>query len=292
MNELNISDFLVKHDLPESYADKVREWFLPLSDKIAHEQSIRSDPIVIGINGAQGSGKSTLASLLVHLLAGQYQLSAITISLDDFYLSRNQRQQLASKVHPLFKTRGVPGTHDIDLGISVISALKNKQPIKIPRFNKAQDDLYPQQEWVDHDTELDVIIIEGWCLGVTPQESDALIEAINELEENEDADNSWRTYVNQQLADSYQTFFKLIDSWIMLKAPSFSCVRDWRFEQEQKLNKSIQKSNRIMDNKAITRFVQHYQRLTEHGLQTLPDRVNYLYELSESRDIVSFTFKK
>jgi len=86
----------------------------------------------------------------------------------------------------------------------------------------------------------------------------------------------------------------MIDLWIMLQAPSFDCVYQWRLEQEQKLADELNQSeatasrqNQLMSAKQIVRFIQHYQRLTEHTLKQLPDRVNYLFQLDQDRHIVN-----
>ena len=45
------------------------------------------------------------------------------------------------KVHPLFMTRGVPGTHDINLINKIINQLKKKnfKTVLIPKFDKSID---------------------------------------------------------------------------------------------------------------------------------------------------------
>ena len=78
----------------------------------------------------------------------------------------------------------------------------------------------------------------------------------------------------------------------MLKAPSFDCVYQWRLEQENKLRDSLMNStsnsvtNKIMDDDGIKRFIQYYQRITEHLLVTLPEKVDYLFELDEDRKVL------
>ena len=51
------------------------------------------------------------------------------MSLDDFYLPRAERVDLAKSIHPLAITRGPPGTHDVETLVDVIK-----------KFNKALDD--------------------------------------------------------------------------------------------------------------------------------------------------------
>ena len=49
---------------------------------------------------------------------------------------------MSKKVHPLFFTRGVPGTHDLSLINKIIKKLKEKKfkTVLIPKFDKSIDD--------------------------------------------------------------------------------------------------------------------------------------------------------
>ena len=116
-------------------------------------------------------------------------------------------------------------------------------------------------------------------MGVCAQETSALATAINELEALEDADAVWRTYVNTRLAGDYQRLFGLTDTLLMLRAPSFDTIFKWRLEQERKMAKPL------MNDAEILRFIQHYQRITEHSLEEMPSRVDYLYQLDSDRQV-------
>lgn len=287
MQAFDISRFIRHHQLPVSYAQFAKKWFLPLAEQLIAHQKHTKKPLVIGINGAQGSGKSTLAELLVLLFVQHYHINAISMSIDDFYCTRQQRIELADQIHPLLLTRGVPGTHDTSLAQQTLDWLiQGKESTKIPRFNKAEDDRFPQDQWNTAAGKMDIIIFEGWCLGAEPQKTDDLLTSVNELEEKNDAELIWRKYVNQQLQGRYCTLFNTVDLWIMLKAPSFDCVFNWRLQQENKLRESINDKSRTMDEYAIKHFIQHYQRITEHLLTTLPNKADYLFELDEQRNIV------
>lgn len=290
MQNLDLSDFITQHRLPEKYIQDARLWFLPVADTIAEQQKKMDRAIIIGINGAQGSGKSTLADLLALVLSDKYHLNVVVLSIDDFYLTRQQRETLSKTVHPLLATRGVPGTHDVGLAINTIRSLCAKGTTSIPRFDKSIDDHFPEGEWDQAISKADVILFEGWCLGAEPQSEEELREPINELEKNEDSNRSWRQYVNRQLRDVYPELFNMIDSWIMLKAPSFNCVYPWRLEQENKLRESLSGStpstDKLMCEQELKRFIQHYQRITEHLLETLPDKVDFLFGLDENRKII------
>ncbi|WP_417508579.1 HAD-IIB family hydrolase [Methylophaga sp.] len=293
MLNIDISDFLQKHRLSDSYQTLAEQWYLPVLEEISMHHKSAKRTITVGINGAQGSGKSTLAQLAVYILREHYSLNVVSLSLDDFYFTRQERIQLGQGIHPLLTTRGVPGTHDIALARKTISQLINQQfPVNIPRFNKAEDDRAPAESEEIITQAVDVIIFEGWCLGAEAQDDRLLKAPINDLEEFEDDSQVWRRYVNEQLARFYPKLFELIDIWIMLKAPSFDCVYQWRLEQENKLKSSLseqQTSTQIMDEKAVGRFIKYYQRITENTLNTLPNKVNYLFELDENRQITQLT---
>lgn len=287
MQNALIQPFIRAHKLPEAYVETAEKWFFPLVEALVLHQKEASRPLVIGVNGAQGSGKTTLADLLVFLLQQRYPVNAVSLSIDDFYLTRSERIALAQSVHPLFETRGVPGTHDLTLAMSTLNALVQGKPVAIPRFNKATDDRYDESKWYQCDKPVDFIILEGWCVGAMHQSYNQLQQAINTLEEQEDADLVWRGYINQQLFQPYAQLFKMIDQWVMLKAPHFDCIYHWRLEQEQKLREQhITHDAQGMSDELIRRFILFYQRFTEHMLETLPAKVNYLFELDEQRQII------
>ena len=291
----DIQAFLRQQRLPPSYEETVNTWYLPLAGRLAGHHAGAGRPLLVGLNGSQGSGKSTLAALLVQLLADVHGLRAIDLSIDDFYLSRRSRQALASQVHPLLATRGVPGTHDVSLLLETLQQLtQGTTTLAVPRFDKASDDRCPESEWLAVSAPVDVVIIEGWCLGVPAQRGEALHRPVNDLEAAEDPDGRWRRYINRQIHGQYQALYDLVDIWIMLQAPSFECVYKWRSEQENKLaddvleqGKDVYRDTQVMTDQQLSRFIQHYQRLTEHALAELPGQVHYLFRLDDDRRIIA-----
>lgn len=224
-------------------------------------------PFVLGIAGAQGSGKSTVARALSERFA------APVLSLDDLYLSGAARTALAEQVHPLLRTRGVPGTHDPARGLAVIESLAAPGTTWLPRFDKARDEPGPPNPWQGP---AEMLILEGWCLGARPQAETALVEPVNTLERAQDADGRWRRWVNARLAD-YAPLFARIDMLVFLAAPGFEVVERWRGEQEQALRGGG------MDEAALRVFVQHFQRLTEHMLSTAPEHADLTIRLDPNR---------
>jgi len=272
--------FLQRNQLPDSYLAMAKEWFHPLLADISQRAQVSEGPQVVFINGSQGSGKSTLADYLCTSTAEQQGSQCVALSLDDFYLTREQRIELARDVHPLLATRGVPGTHDIPLAMATIKSLiMGQDETLITRFDKSIDDRYPVQDCLTLSGPVGLIILEGWCVGATPQSDEALETAINRLEQQEDTQGLWRAYSNNALAGTYQRLFEMADSLVMLRAPSFDSIFKWRLEQERKM------SMPLMDEAEILRFIQHYQRLTEHCLLEIPKRADHLFQLNSERQI-------
>ena len=174
---------------------------------------------------------------------------------------------MSKSIHPLFMTRGVPGTHDSKMLYNVIKDLKRKKFIKmkIPKFDKSIDDRLKKNQWQKINSKPDLIILEGWCVGAKPQINKNLFKSVNSLERKEDEKSLWRRNVNNELKNNYKKIFKLLDSKIFLKVPSFKYVYKWRLLQEKKL---IYKSKRkLMNNKQIKKFIMHYERITKQMLK-------------------------
>lgn len=264
---------------------QLEAFYIPLAAWLAKSRRESERPLVVGLNGAQGSGKSTLSRLLQDILVSEFGLRSAGFSLDDLYLTRGERQRLAGTVHPLLATRGVPGTHDVALGMRTIQALKKAgegDEVPIPAFDKGRDDRCPEDEWTKWRGEADLVIFEGWCVGAVPQPENALAEPVNELERREDRDSSWRRWVNRQLAEGYAALFAELDLLIMLQVPGMESVFRWRRRQERQLaGKKGRDLSRVMDDEALRRFIMHYERLTRHMLEEMPERADVVLRLNE-----------
>lgn len=275
--------------LLSSYETIVDEYIAPLAAQIVEWQQDLSRPIVVGINGAQGTGKSTLCLFLQIILAEFYSKQSLVLSIDDLYCTRKTRKQLAAQQHPLLITRGVPGTHQVDLGVQVLKALLRGDSVAVPRFDKSMDDQLPQQQWYQQQQGVDIVLFEGWCVGAKPQQESMLVNAVNRLERDEDSDGRWRRYVNDCLKTDYQQLFSLIDKLVLLKAPSMDVVFEWRALQEKKLADRLaskgKNNNKLMNTEQLNRFVEHYERLTRHMLQEMPSRADGILYLSHGHAI-------
>ena len=242
--------------------------------------------LTVGISGAQGSGKSTLAATLAGRLAEEGVATA-SLSLDDLYLTRAGRHALAATVHPLFATRGVPGTHDVALGLATLGALASGEAAPIPRFDKAADDRAPIASWPRAPQHCQVVLFEGWCLGACPHAEAALDPPINALEEVEDPAGIWRRHANAALAGDYQHLFARADRLFFLAAPDWDVVAQWREQQEAELRAAAgANAPGVMNPAQVARFIQHYERLTRHMLVELPGRADAVIRLGEDRGVL------
>jgi len=271
---------LIEHEgLPAGYREIVERYWQPLADEIVRRAAERS-PLIVGINGAQGAGKSTLCRFLEVLLERRGS-HAVTLSIDDLYLTKAERERLAREVHPLLATRGVPGTHCPALGLAIIEAVRAGHSFDMPRFDKSIDDRSPQVEPVAGP--VDVLLFEGWCLGAGPQEQYALATPVNALEAEEDPAGTWRQFVNDALRNDYAALFEELDMLVMLKVPDFQAVRRNRALQEEKLRARSPEAPGLMDATALKHFLDQDERLTEHMFAEMPPRADVLVEIGRDQ---------
>ena len=281
-----LAAFIAEERLPAAFADAVANVWAPVAERIALAASARGPGFVVGVCGAQGGGKSTAVAVLARLLAAR-GLSAAILSIDDLYLTREERLALAARVHPLFATRGPPGTHDVGLAHRLFDALARPGEVALPRFDKAADTRKPETEWERTAAPVDVILFEGWCVGARPEAAEALARPVNALERDRDPDGAWRAYANAQLDGPYRALFARIDRLILIAAPGFEAVLAWRREQERKLALRLAREGRdpglAMDDAAVETFIAHYERITRHILREMPARADEVIRLDAER---------
>ena len=277
--------------LSEPFRDKISQlnkFYLPISKKIYSSYFNNKKTIVVGLTGGQGSGKSTISKILKLVLKEGFNLKTVIFSIDDFYKTIKDRKIMSKIVSPLFLTRGVPGTHDTRLLFQCIKNLKNKKFKKcfIPKFDKSIDNRLPKKKWQKIKIKPDIVIFEGWCVGVTPQKNKDLLVPINTLEKEKDLKKSWRKWVNKEIKNNYKNIFKKIDKFIFLKVPSFKYVLKWRLLQEKKLA-SLKKGKKIMKRSEIKKFIMFYERLTKHMLKNLSRKANYVIKIDKQHRLQS-----
>ncbi len=289
LSPMQVDEFISKHKLPDKYRKLIDDHCSRLVQWLVNKRQ-SGTTLLLGINGAQGTGKSTLADYLRLALQVSHQWQIAILSIDDFYLTKAERSQLGQQVHPLLETRGVPGTHDVRMLTDCITKLRNLDATKtlsLPRFDKALDDRADPDSWPAISGPIKLIILEGWCVGSIPQPDDALMQAVNSLDEREDATGDWRQYVNRQLAGPYAELFAQIDALVFLQAPNFDAVYQWRLEQEEKLAAGFSHDMaEIMSSKQLTLFMQHFERLSRANLATLPAIADVILQLDDNHDCV------
>ena len=266
----------------------IKSFLIPISFWIAKKTS-KKNPIVIGLAGGQGSGKTTISSIIKLILSKYFKLNVFKISIDDFYKTRKERIALSKKIHPLLMTRGVPGTHDVEIMSNFLKKIKNKSfsPTRLPRFDKSIDDRVNKKSWYKISSKPDVVIFEGWCVGAKSQSGKQLKKAINPLERNEDKSLRWRKHVNNQLSNKYKKLYDMLDYTLYLKAKNFSLLRNWRLKQEKKLfQKTKTKKNlKIMNKQQVLNFMMTYQRITEHMFKEMPKKSSIIITLNNNHQI-------
>ena len=280
--------------MSEPFRDKLgqlKKFYLPISKMINDEYLKDKKTKLIGLCGGQGSGKSTISNILKIILKEGFHLETVIFSIDDFYKTLNQRQLMSKNISYLFLTRGVPGTHDTRILKSCIQNLKNFRFRKsmIPKFDKSNDDRCSKKKWLKVNKKPNIVIFEGWCVGVTPQKKRDLKTPINQLEKEHDTKKIWREKVNLELKDKYQKIFSLIDKLIFLKVPSFKYVFKWRLLQEKKL-RTTSKGKKTMDNEQVKNFIMYYERLTKHMLKILPKKADTVINIDKKHRLKSIKF--
>jgi len=280
--------------LSEPFRDKIGQlnnFYLPISQMIYKNYLKNKKTQVIGLAGGQGSGKSTISNILKIILKESFSLETVIFSIDDFYKTLKERKIMSKIVSPLFLTRGVPGTHDAKMLLRIIKALRNPafKKTMIPKFNKGFDDRVSKNKWLRVNKKPNIVIFEGWCVGVEPQKKKDLLIPINALEKNNDKKNIWRNRVNQELKRDYKKVFKLLDKIIFLKVPSFNYVLKWRLLQEKKL-RITSKGNKTMSDNQIKNFIMFYERLTKHMLNTLTNKADSVIKIDTKHRLRSIKF--
>ena len=273
----------------------IKSFLIPVSFWIASKTKSKR-PFIVGLGGGQGTGKTTITSIISIILKKYFKLNVFKISIDDFYKTRKERFLLSKKLHPLLMSRGVPGTHDINIMLDFFKKVKKSKfkSLKLPKFNKAIDDRCKKKLWYLIKKRPDVIIFEGWCVGARAEKNNTLKKAINSLEKIDDLKLVWRKFVNQQLKSKYKKLYNHLNTLLYLKVKNFSLLQRWRLKQEKKLwlkNRKLS-NNKIMSKKEVIRFMQTYQRVTQNMLKGAPKYASIILNLNSNHQIKSVIYKK
>jgi len=289
--------FLSKEKIfDQSVATKIaslRRIYIPMSFWIDNNYKKKGKTLFLGLSGGQGSGKTTVTGILKIILKKYFKRKTHVSSIDDFYKTLEERDKISNTVHPLFKTRGVPGTHDTNLINKFFDFIKKKKfkKFKLPKFDKSIDDRLNEKYWFNVKERPEIVIFEGWCVGAKPQLNSLLKKPINILEKYEDEDLIWRKHANEKLKREYKKIFAMIDNFIFMKISNFNMVFKWRLLQERKLKKGSHTTKKIMSYDKIKRFVMFYQRVTLQMFKDMPKVASVVLTLNNKHQINKIKFK-
>jgi len=271
----------------------IKSFLIPLCFWIS-KKAEKKRPYFVGLAGGQGTGKTTISSLIRIILIKYFRLNVFRISIDDFYKTRKERINLSKRVHPMLLTRGVPGTHDINMMLNFFRNSKSKKfkRLKLPTFNKAIDNRFNKKKWYDLKKRPDVIIFEGWCVGAKSEKNSTLKKTINSMEKTKDQKQVWRKYVNHQLKSKYKNLYSQLNCLIFLKAKNFSLLQKWRLKQERKLGVKSKVKSKIMSKADVLNFMQTYQRITQNMFRNMPKYASVIFNLNSNHQIQSAVYKK
>jgi D-glycerate 3-kinase len=290
----SLDRFIAEHRLPESFRNTATNVYEPLAGWL-RVKLVPGTPFLLGINGAQGTGKSTLADYLALTIFESCKRNVAVLSIDDFYLTKAERQLLSRTLHPLLAVRGVPGTHDIPMLREYLQRLRDLEPgeqCRLPRFDKAADDRADEACWPSATGPIDLVVLEGWCVGSPAEPDDRLDRPVNTLEKTKDPDTRWRRYVNERLASDYAELFEALDALVFLRAPGFEAILRWRIEQEHKLAASAEPGAAgIMNDEQVREFIEYFERVTRNNLATVGSNADIVLELDEYHDCVAIRYR-
>ena len=273
--------------------NNLKKNYIPISFWIEKKYQEKGKTLFLGLSGGQGSGKTTIAAILKIILKKFFKRNVSVTSIDHFYKTLNERNMMSKQIHPLFKTRGVPGTHDIRLVKNFFNNMKKNKfkEFKIPKFDKSTDDRMKNKYWSKIRKKPEIVILEGWCVGAKPQSNSLIKKPINILEKQEDKNFIWRKYVNEKLKKEYKGLFAKIDHFIFIKIPNFKMVFKWRLLQEKKLRKKSNSSKKLMNYKEIKRFIMFYQRITLQMIKDLSKSASVVMFLKKNHEIKRIIFR-
>ncbi|KAK4158301.1 P-loop containing nucleoside triphosphate hydrolase protein [Chaetomidium leptoderma] len=231
-----------------------------------HAGETNPRPFIVGLNGVQGVGKTTLVRALAETLEEREGLPTLVVSIDDFYLTHADQLALAATHadNALVQYRGEPGTHDLPLLQTFLTALsQNQHPLPIPQYDKSAfsglGDRQPRSSWpsTSPSSPPRVLILEGWCVGFQPLPSQT-VEAkwkspTARTLHNHKLDHL--LFINEQLRGYDAVVNRELDAFIHIDAEDTEYVYAWRAEQEAQLRRE---RGGGMTEEQVVKFVDAY----------------------------------
>ena len=277
----------------ESKILSLKRIYIPISFWIENKYKEKGKTLFLGFSGGQGSGKTMVVKILKIILKKFFKRKIHVSSIDDFYKTLKDRNRMSYTTHPLFKTRGVPGTHDVNLIKKFFYFIKRKnfKKAKLPKFDKSIDNRLKKKYWFNVKERPEIVILEGWCVGAQPQPNSLIKKPLNILEKYEDQDLIWRKHANEKLKNEYKRLFTMIDHFIFMKIPNFDMVSKWRLLQENKLRKRSHSKKKIMSYNEIKRFIMFYERITLQMIKDLSKSASVVMLLKKNHEIKKVLFR-
>ena len=215
---------------------------LPLLSHAYKFQKHSSDRKIIGISALPGTGKTTLGKWL-EAISLKLNFKIAVISIDDFYLPSDE-MKLAIKNNPWNVSRGFPGSHSVKLMYEKLLNWKINGELNVPVFDKSlRNGLGDRSHWrLDNP---DLIILEGWFLGIEPLSRDANDQTIESLKLSSE-ELFYRSKIQKKLHE-YLDIWSLIEKIWHLKPLKFEYMNMWKSNQEKEM--FLQKGNALQDEK-------------------------------------------
>lgn len=265
--------------------DTLWVFWLPLALQLAEKRKNRPRPFIQGILGVQGTGKTTLTQI-ISLLLEYLGYKAVSLSIDDFYKTYAERQQLKLK-DPRLMRRGPPGTHDVSLALQTLNQLRHAQPkelIPLPRFDKSlyqgEGDRLSSPEWV-HD--IDLVLFEGWFVGVQPVKKSVFQSSLpREVAEVITLKHLQFARDSRRRLKDYLPLWEKLDSLLVLYPQDYRWSLGWRMAAEHQM---IASGKTGMSDQEIQEFVYYFWRSLHPELYLKPliqdPRVDLVIEIDQ-----------
>ena len=215
---------------------------LPLLSQAYKFQKRFSDRKIIGISALPGTGKTTLGNWL-EAISLKLNFKIAVISIDDFYLPSDE-MKLAIKNNPWNVSRGFPGSHSVKLMHEKLLNWKINGELNVPVFDKSlRNGLGDRSHWRSDNP--DLLILEGWFLGIEPFDINLNDQSRYSVELNQD-EYSYREIIQKNLKE-YLNVWNLIDNIWHLKPMKFEYMNRWKSNQENEM--LLKKGNALQDEK-------------------------------------------
>jgi D-glycerate 3-kinase len=268
---------------PQTMLKVLWDLWLPLGIKIASSRKDLGRPLIQGILGGQGTGKTTMSRIL-SLILQQLGYRTLSLSLDDLYKTYSDRLALTQQ-DPRLIWRGPPGTHDIDLGLSLLDQIRQgNSPVSVPRFDKSAHSGAGDRTTPEILTDaIDIVLFEGWFVGVQPIDPEDFTTAPAPIVTDED--RVFARDMNDQLKN-YLPLWQRLDSLIVLYPTDYRCSLEWRKQAEKQM---IATGKPGMTDAEIEEFVKYFWRALHPELFIKPllksHQVDLVIEISPEHSI-------